>query len=416
MTQKLLVQEFLSTKTFGDLAREHGVNASFSKSGHLISLNYDQLAAVESDPLSQDCRGLVLASADGKSFNNLASIKGSKLNFDDICPGETVIVAFPMRRFFNNGQGAAAKFDLTAKNVKIYEKLDGTLCILSKDKFNNEWNISTRSVPCADINIDSSDLTFRALFEKALLDSHGMKFAELTALCNEDHTYCWELCTPYNRIVVQHEVCYIRLLAVRDNKTFNEINIEECDLVKAHGFKCPRVYELNTSLDNFFSWVSDQNPFEHEGVVFCDDKFNRVKHKSAAYVAYNRVHDLRLGTSDRNCIEIILLEKEDDIIPMLPKEIGNKLLELKDKLHKMLVTHDEFYKECYENAATVGNDLKLIKKQFASLLLTNNKIWAAPLFNRFDGKSNSTKDFIYLNKSYGSWSNSFLDNLISKLK
>ena len=57
----LLVQKFLETKTFGDLARDHGVYASFSKSGHKFSLNYDQIEARESDPLSQQCRGLILA-------------------------------------------------------------------------------------------------------------------------------------------------------------------------------------------------------------------------------------------------------------------------------------------------------------------------------------------------------------------
>ena len=81
----LLVQEYLMTHTFGDLAKEHGVYASFSKSGHKFSLNYDQIEARESDPLAQECRGLILAGEDGRVFPS-QQING-RANYDDVIPG-----------------------------------------------------------------------------------------------------------------------------------------------------------------------------------------------------------------------------------------------------------------------------------------------------------------------------------------
>src|SRR5271169_1119614 len=106
----LLVQKYLETHTFGDLARDHGVYASFSKSGHKFSLNYDQIEAKEADPLAQECRGLIL-SAHGRAFDYQAKEINGRLNYDHISPGETHVLAYPMKRFFNHGQGSAATID-----------------------------------------------------------------------------------------------------------------------------------------------------------------------------------------------------------------------------------------------------------------------------------------------------------------
>ena len=125
---KLLVQEFLETHSFKELQEQHGVYASFSKSARKFSLNYDQIEAKESDPLAQECRGLILALEFGQFVQGI-EING-RMNYDHITPGATRILAFPMRRFFNYGQGSAAQIDWSDKNLSILEKLDGTLVIV----------------------------------------------------------------------------------------------------------------------------------------------------------------------------------------------------------------------------------------------------------------------------------------------
>src|SRR5579885_1572432 len=211
----LLVQEYLKTHSFGDLAREHGVYASFSKSGHKFSLNYDQIEAKESDPLAQECRGLVLALADGSVISGVMGPDG-KIDRSNVTPLDTVVLAYPMKRFFNHGQGSAANIDWSDPNLAVLEKLDGTLCIVYWDPFTNQWCVATRSVPEADLLMDNGLFTFRTLFEKAVKETIGMEFNEFTKHLSPIHTYCFELTTPYNRIVVEYKKCGITLLALRN--------------------------------------------------------------------------------------------------------------------------------------------------------------------------------------------------------
>ena len=128
----LLVQEYLKTHTFGDLIKDHGVYPSFSKSGRKFSLNYDQIEAKENDPLAQECRGLILAPVDGQPVYCELDLNG-KRHYENVGPGETVILAYPMKRFFNHGQGSAAEINWHDPKLAVLEKLDGTLCIVYHD-------------------------------------------------------------------------------------------------------------------------------------------------------------------------------------------------------------------------------------------------------------------------------------------
>jgi hypothetical protein len=116
----LLVQQYLLNNSLLDLQKTKGVYAKLSNSGQKFSLSYDQIEAKESDPLAQECRGLILAAKDGRQFSN------SKEEFLNTIPGPTQIIAFPFKRFFNFGQGAAFPIDFS-KEIFIQEKLDGCL-------------------------------------------------------------------------------------------------------------------------------------------------------------------------------------------------------------------------------------------------------------------------------------------------
>lgn len=402
----LLVQEFLKNKSFGDLAKEHGVYATFSKSGHKFSLNYDQIEAKESDLLSQECRGLILSLDDGTPICGEKTSDG-KINRDNIIPGSTKVIAYPMKRFFNYGQGAAAIINWNDPEISILEKMDGTLTILYFDPFTKQWCVATRSVPEADVQIDGGHYTFRTLFEKALKDTTQLSFEEFTTKLNVSTTYCFELTTPLNRIVVKYDDYRITLLAAR---TLNfgfmpELNINYLDELK--GVPRVREYKLST-VEEILDWVSSQNPLEHEGVVVRDVDYNRIKVKNASYVAYNKARD-SLGTSDRNCLELVLLEKDDDVIPVLPQEIVDNLNKIKNGVQKMLIDYDNLYKESVKLANEINPG---DKKAFALLVTKNKNTWSAPMFQMFAGKANNMKDFINKSKKDGTWSNSFLDKIL----
>jgi hypothetical protein len=409
---KLLVQEYLETHSFGDLAREHGVYASFSKSGHKFSLNYDQIEAKESNPLAQQCRGLILSSVDGKPYAWNPTPDG-KLSRDDIKPGPTKILAYPMNRFFNHGQGAAADIDWSDPKLAVLEKLDGTLCIVYWDEFVNKWCVATRSVPEADLLMDNGIYTFRTLFEKAFVDTTGYEFDVFTRYLAKECTYCFELTTPYNRIVVEYKTNGVALLAIRNLVTLNEIATDHPywdTLPRSLPFVQAYTY---TSVEDLVNWVSSLNPIEHEGVVVRDSKFNRIKVKNAAYVAYNKLHD-RLGSSERNCMEFVLLEKDDDVAPFMPPEIVENMQKLKKGLQKSFMKYDSVYNLITLNLKASG--LEGNKKEFALLVTKHKDLWHAPFFAMWDGKASSLKDFIQQNRKDGTWGDGFLDRLLDLSK
>lgn len=417
---KLLVQEFLETHSFKELQEQHGVYASFSKSGHKFSLNYDQIEAKESDPLAQECRGLILSAPDGHTFTPIQS--EGRMKYDHITPGVTKVLAYPMNRFFNYGQGSAAEVNWADPNLAILEKLDGTLCIVYHDPFTAKWCVATRSVPEADIPLDNGLFTFKTLFEKAFLETVGSSFEDFSVSLDKNFTYCFELTTPYNRIVVEYKNNGVTLLAVRSMLTYLEMIpttsiLTEClknvPIVQAHTY---------TSVNDLLEWVSSLNPMEHEGVVVRDSHFNRIKVKNAAYVAHNKLRDT-LGTSERNCLELILLEKDDDVISMLPEEIVNNLKNIKENLKVTVRIYDHTY-DIISSLADIemlsaSGVAKADKRTFAITLnkmAPTLKIWSAPFFQRFDGKNSGMKDFINKNKKDGTWSDSFLDKILDIAK
>jgi len=402
---KLLVQEFLETKTFKDLQEQHGVYASFDKKGYKFSLNYDMIEVKDDDILAQECRGLILSEKTGLSFFDRAIDINGKLNYDHICPGETIIQSFPFRRFYNYGQGACANVNWNDPNLAILEKLDGSLISLYIDKITNIPFVSTRSVPEADVPLTSDNsFTFRTLFEKALFNTCGLSFEEFSSKLNDNYTYMFELTSPYTRIIVDYKETKITLLGARDLTTLKEIPLSKIDIgiphVQAHAFTCVK---------DLVEWVSNQNPLEHEGVVVVDSSFNRIKMKNASYVAFNRARDI-LGTSERNCLELVLAGHDDDVIPAMPQEIVDRILKIKQGVVKFIKDYDDIYLELKSEAdKTLLND----KKTFALLVKNNKDIWSAPMFTIFDGKAFDMKDFIFKNKKEGTWANNFLDKILN---
>jgi hypothetical protein len=408
----LLVQEFLKTKTFGELAAEHGVYASFSKSGHKFSLNYDQIEAKEADPLAQECRGLVLSCHDGSPIPGVQTPEG-KISRDAVSPGATQILAYPMKRFFNHGQGSAADIDWSDPNLAVLEKLDGTLAIVYFDQFTDKWCMATRSVPEADLFMDNGIFTFRTLFEKAVQETCKFTFNDLSSYLDKSYTYCFELTTLYNRIVVYYPTNGITLLAARNLKTLQEENPANLGLVTVIGVPVVQAHTHKT-IEELVDWVSSLNPMEHEGVVVRDSKFNRIKVKNAAYVAYNKVRDA-MASSPRNMVELILAEKDDDVIPMLPEELVKSIQKIKEGILWAIKEHDVAYKTMIASLAL--NPLAT-KKDFAMMVnglvkvRTAGKLWTAPFFQMYDGKASNMKDFIMKSRHDGTWGNTFLDKML----
>ncbi|MCZ2224365.1 MAG: T4 RnlA family RNA ligase [Chitinophagales bacterium] len=387
---KLLVQDFLETKNITDLYKERGVEISYSKCRRFFSLNYNQIKSANDDVLAQQCRGVILSFKDG-----------------NVDIGKTIIHAVPFFRFFNEGQGCADSVNYNDKNLKIYEKLDGSLIIVWFNSFINQWSVGTRSTPEADIVMDDGVHTFRKLFERALKDTVNLSFEEYSSTLNKDYTYMFELTTPLNRIVVKYDNYRVTLLGAR-----NKVNLKEIDLDKIENI-VPKVKTFNLSkLDEIITFVAGLNPTEQEGVVVCDSNFNRVKIKNPEYILANRARD-NFAKSDRACLGLILAKKEDDVMALLPDDIRGKIINLKTKVSVFL---DAFIKDYDSVVSSIvfTDDQKLNRKLFAQVVI--NKRWKDPYFAIFGGKAADVYDYIEKSKDHnGFFGDAFLDKILELL-
>lgn len=382
----LNVQSYLMTHSLNDLAREHGVYARFStKNPRKFSLNYDQIEATDADVISQECRGLVLAVPFHKAPPSL-----------DQVVGDTEIMGRPMMRFFNFGQGAAAVVDFDHPETRFCEKLDGTLCIVYFDRYLREWCVATRSVPDADLPMDGfGEQTFSSLFWATFRAVGGRE-----DLLWAGNTYCFELCTPDNQVVVRYDNPTVYLLAVRDHDG-NEA--DPIGFAKDLEVPAAPTYRFGSVAD-MFDFVSGRDPSKHEGIVVVDRHFNRVKVKNAGYMALSKVRD-SVAKSPRAVLEIVLLGQDDDVMPLVPEHIQKAILDMKDGVRELIHFLDREHEELYDAD----------RKTFA-LAVQAHSGFMAPHMLRWTGKVSSAHSWIQSQRREGTWTDGFLDSLMDMIR
>jgi hypothetical protein len=385
----LLVQEYLLTHTLKELQDNHGVYAKFSKCGLKWSLNYDMLQFKSGDKLAEQCRGTVL---------RLAS--PNYINLDTVV-GETKILAYPLNKFYNHGEGAAAKIDFSQQGIKVWEKLDGTLIVLHFDDITNAWHTATRSVCEADVPLynDGSDpLTFRKLFEQGVKQTLGQDFATFTSRLNKTYTYCFELTSPYNRVFCLYPEVGITLLAVRNLETLEELDIH------SFGFPVPKSWDL-TSLEAIQEFVNSCNPVDYEGAVVTDGKFNRLKIKNVSWITGNSLKE-SVSSSPRNLLRCVLQGKEDDVVSVIAPVLAERLMFLKGAVAELFAELDQNVKVWKVQAET--------RKDFAILVEANAK-WSAPCYQMYLGKEDSVYSYVRGLISKNKLSDTMIDGLLKVL-
>ncbi len=290
--QELLIQGLLRGGiTPGELLERHGVHQKAPVNGK-VTFVYDQIAARDSDPVAQECRGLVLRDR----------------TWD--------IVAFPFRRFFNHGQGAAA--DISWGTAAFQEKLDGTLIIAYWDE--GRWQCATRS--CSEAQgVGPFGYSFAELADRTARD---MQYADLDGLlyrAPRNHTLMLELTAPENQIVCAYPTRRLTLLGARDLSTLQEVDPKP--IAESLGIPSPREWRFD-NIDHLVEVIASWDPRHFEGVVACDRNFNRVKVKSPKYVAVHHASD-GLSASWRNVFELVSRGHADDIEPLLPEYLRGRI-------------------------------------------------------------------------------------------
>ena len=313
MTAPLIV-EYLRTHSAADLMRDHGVRMSVSRAHpYKASFNYDMTASRKDDALASQCRGLILSTATGEPFPRVGAF------------GELAVLARPMDRFFNIGEGPldgpaqvlARDGDAAMFGARVYEKLDGMLVIVYHDTHAGAWCVASRGVADGDVPIDGfGDATARTLFESAVREQLGLSFAEFTSRLARNATYCFELTSPRIDSVVRSDVNKVHALAMRVTSTGIERDVHWAhqtlpDLPVAPSYDIHTIAELRT-------FVESRPGSEAEGVVVrlgtraAGGAFARVKVKSSDYVARHHLGSGEVGSTPRNLLRIILAGTWDD--------------------------------------------------------------------------------------------------------
>lgn len=389
-----LVCDYLKTHTLSDLAKNHGVYARVD--GYKFSVNYDQIEAKDADPLAQECRGLVLGTKDGRTPT------------DDEVIGETVILARPMDRFFNLGQGSCASVDFASDDTVIYEKLDGTLCIIYFDPRKQDpksapgngggrWCIATRSVCEANLLIDGvGDYTFASLFRDAFETVSGVDFDKRMENMPRCLTFCFELMTPYNTVVVKHSAKKVALLATRWNASGQEAPSDTLlEIASALRVPVAPSHRFNSS-EAVVAFVnsreaSEGKGVENEGVVVAQylpetGKVLRCKIKSAAYLMASRVKS-SIGASPRNLMELILLEQVDDVLPLLTDIQVAAVEAMRGDLRAYLHNFDLKLEKIKEEVEALGPMSDHNHRKSFARAVGMADLWMAPAMAIYEGKA-----------------------------
>jgi hypothetical protein len=289
----MLLQKYLRENSVEHLIENYAIKVKrHGKYPNLALFKYDQINSPMGDKIVQECRGVILNEAN-----------------------DWAVVARPYDKFFNYGEGHAA--DIDWNTAKVYEKLDGSLMTLYY--FRGEWHVSSSGSPDASGEVNGLGFTFAELFWKTWNDL-GYKLPS-DEEC--DLSFMFELMTPYNTIVVNHENPRLILHGVR-----NWIGDEYNPAIpsSAHGWECVQSFPL-TNWDECIKAAAMLNGACSEGYVVCDANYSRVKLKCPQYVA---IHHLKEGFSPKRMLEIVRGAESDEVLAYFP-QYADMIAEIREK-------------------------------------------------------------------------------------
>lgn len=410
---KPLVIDYLQTHSFQQLEEKHGVCTRFSCDGSKASLNYDQILVKNGDPVAEQCRGLVIRPTqfDVKMFGDA---------WKQATVGHVEVLAWPMDRFYNHGDVAAATIDWSDAGLRVYEKLDGTMIIVYWDPLHGRWHAGTRSVSEADLPIrkdhmEIGDMTFSDLFFAALKatreEAEGKQLTwdpdgfDNVVHLNKELTYVFELTSPFNRIVVKYAAPRVTLLAARHTLSGQEQPIES---LRLQHVRRPKTWSLRSAaaLDAF---VNAADPALLEGAVVCVPKngsYARLKVKNKAWVLSSRSKDL-VTVSRRAALLAIIKDEVDDVLPLVEQDVRDELLRMHDGLRRYVASIDD---RCAEFKMKANGS----RKDFAKQVIASGD-WTPAYFNMWEGRTTSALQWIKQAAAANRLSDGVLDTILEKL-
>lgn len=288
------------------------------KYSSLYQFKYDQINSPMAEPIVRECRGVILDKDNGWEP-----------------------VSWPFEKFFNDGEVHAAPIDW--ESAVVFEKLDGSLIQMYHHA--GAWHVATLGMPDAGGQVFDSGITFANLFWKVFA-AQGLSLDDLNVGIDprtgapergwENFTFVWELCTPLNRVVVNHQASKVVLIGIRDR-----IRGTECGVYQGPA-KWPKVQAWEAgNLTEVKKLAEVLDPLKQEGFVVVDRHWNRVKIKSPKYLA---LHHLRGNgnPSPKRALEVWLGGETQEILSAFPEWMP-LFSEVEDRFHLLQDTLDHVY-------------------------------------------------------------------------
>ena len=320
----LTIQNYLrSGKTPDELKVELGIfHKRHAKYNNLVLFKYDMVDSPQAHPIVLEARGIIL------DENN-----------------DWAIVSHLFNRFFNHGEGVAAKIDWSTARVQT--KADGSL--IGIYPYNGEWLIQSSGLPDASGKVNAAGLSdtwcpvFGSSLELPVPESFGDLVRQILVLkgikvfnskaVGEAANYCYalEMIGPLNKVVVQYKSADLILLGGRNLQTDQEITASKAEELLGNKFNKIQEFGLH-SIADICQTFEAMSPLAQEGYVVVDGNFNRIKCKHPGYIA---LHHMKDSMSTRNMLEIVRSGEISEVIQAFP-EYEHALTDMSDKFSALI--------------------------------------------------------------------------------
>ena len=289
----------------------------------LVMFKYSQIDSNFNLEIVRECRGIIL---DETTFE---------------------VVSYAFDKFGNTNETYVVMPD--ASTMISTEKVDGSILkvvrIGDELLFSTNGTINAFNAPVAE-QLGCKYASFGDVAKEVLFKTFSDKGLEWKDFIVEGNTYIFELVSPWTRVVIPYPANDLYLIGFRDNKTFNEKFFGDLELAKI--FKTPKIYSFKT----FDECVANAGalPWNEEGFVVMDAKFNRVKVKSSAWLATHHLRNNGVLSYER-AVELVKLNELDEVIGYFPdfKQCLDKVKEKYDtfvaSLEKAVVELDTWIKD-----------------------------------------------------------------------
>lgn len=385
MNKKLSVQWFIEQHSdWEQLLSEKPYCITISRDifngQNLIMFKYSQIDSDFNLELVRECRGLIL---DEDTME---------------------IVSFPFKKFGNYGESYCPEIDWTTAHCG--QKVDGSLIKIVNVGDNllvsTNGTILASKAPVAE-QIGCKYAFFSDIVAEQLdvvLEQSGwqdkLREEGLGALWEEGYTYMFELCSPWTRVVVPHKENKLYFLGKRNNETFEETYFTD-DPVFSKLFDTPKVYPLK-SIDECIA-ATKEMPWDEEGYVVCDGKFNRVKVKSPSYVAAHHLKGNGVMSYSR-ALELVRANEIEEICQYF-EEFRPALEEMKEKWIKLVADAEKAEADLESWKKDNGFDSQpwwieaggTKRKELACWVMKNYSKFSGMLFGLVDKKVETAKFF-----------------------